>query len=160
MRGMNAERKEMEVQRFDSIEEMFDSIQKGVQQAKARATAEQNAITYGDYWFRFWPEGELAIFGYIMTEDELYSSSAYDDALPEEIAYEKEAAKKNYANGFRFGRAYSVVVDYGELGDTHVSTMTKISKEMFEVAKLYRWDFAKLIHEIVRLTTVVAKSER
>ena len=133
----------MHVESFDNLDDMFARIQEGVEQAKSRATDEQNAITYGDYWVRLWKD--LFIFGYIMTEDELYSGSAYDNASEEEIAYEKEQAKRTYADGFRFGQAYSIVVPDGELGDTHVSTMQRITKNQFEAAKLCDWEFDWLL---------------
>src|SRR3972149_11024177 len=89
---------------FDSAEEMFAFLEKGVEQAKSRATPEQNTITYGDYWFRYWPEGDLYIFGYIIPSDELYSGPAYADATADEIEWERTAEKGNYENGFRFGK--------------------------------------------------------
>lgn len=132
---------------FDSTEEMFAYITEGVKQAKSRATDEQNAITYGDYWMRYWPEGDLYIFGYIIPPDELYASSAYEGVSKKEIEWEKQAAEENYQNGFRFGRAYSVVEPDGELGDTHVSDMSKITKEEFEFAKSYHWQAEMFLDE-------------
>lgn len=132
----------MEFRTFGSAEEMFKAIQRGVEQAKARATPEQNAITKGDYWWRYVATMDLHIFGYIMTDDELYSGSAYRGISEREIQWEKEAAKDSYDNGFRFGRAYSVVVPEGELGETHVADMVKISKAQFDYAKQHDWSLS------------------
>lgn len=130
----------MEFREFADLEEMFNAMERGTQAAIAAASPEQNAITYGDYFIRPYLEYDLLIFGYIMTEEELYSSSAYEGVEQAEIDYEKSSAKRNYDRGYRFGRAYSVAVVDGELGDTHVSTMIPITKENFEAAKAVNWD--------------------
>lgn len=131
----------MPVYSFDNLDDLFAAISKGTEDAKSRATPEQNAITYGDYWMRNWDSGYeiIQIFGYIMTRPEIYNSPAYDDVPIEEIEWEMKSAEENYNNGYRFGRAYSIVEPKGELGDTHVSEMTKITKEQFELAKENNW---------------------
>lgn len=132
----------MVVQSFDNFEDMMKAVNRGVERAKASATPRQNAITFGDYWMAPRPDWDLVIFGYVMTEDELYSSSAYNGVDPEEIEYEKAAMAASYADGFRFGRAYSVACPEGELGDSHVCTMIQITKEQFERAKDNGWDLS------------------
>jgi hypothetical protein len=129
----------MTVEFFDSDEEMFARIEEGVLAAKARATPRQNAITYGDYWMRIWPEGQLLIFGYVTPMDELDAEERRLGATEEEIEEEHETLKYSYNNGFRFGRAYSAWEQEGELGDTHVSTMIPITKEEFEQAREAKW---------------------
>ena len=47
--------------------------------------------------------------------------------------------KEYYDNGFRFGRAYSVVEPEGELGDTHVCDMVPITEEEFNQSKGLHW---------------------
>ena len=125
------------IQFFDNTDDMFDAISRGVESAKARATEKQNAITYGDYWMRMW-EGFL-IFGYIQTREELDAEERRLGASEEELESEHEAMDYSYSNGFRFGRAYSIIESEGELGDTHVSDMIPITKEEFEQAKECFW---------------------
>jgi hypothetical protein len=132
----------MPVYSFDNLDDMFAAISSGTEEAKNRATPEQNAITYGDYWMREWDSGYeiIQIFGYIMTRPEIYDSPAYNDVPIDEMEWEMRSAEDNYNNGYRFGRAYSVIVPEGELGDTHVSEMTKIAKVIFDAAKENGWE--------------------
>jgi hypothetical protein len=128
---------QMTVQSFNSDEEMWNAIRKGILTAKERATPEQNAITYGDYWMRVWED--FLIFGTISHPDDLDAAERLLGASEEEIKAERKMLAESYENGFRFGKAYSVIVPEGELGDTHVSEMTKITKEEFEEAKALGW---------------------
>ena len=116
---------------------MFESIHKGVEAAKNRATPKQNAITYGDYWMRSWED--FLIFGYIYTREEMDSEERRLGASEEEIEWEHQTYDDSYNNGFRFGRAYSVIEPEGELGDTHVCDMIPITKEEFEQSKDLHW---------------------
>lgn len=122
---------------YDSPEEMFEAIGRGVEAAKKRATAKQNAITYGDYWMRAFED--ILIFGHIYSEEELWTAEAELGASEEEIKEEKEMMAGNYENGFRFGRAYSLICPEGELGDTHVSDMIPITQQEFEDAEDLYW---------------------
>lgn len=132
----------MNVQFFENTQDMFDAIQRGVEQAQARTTPKQAAITYGDYWMRFWDTGYgevLLIFGYITPFEEMMQTERDLGADDEELAYERDMMKANYERGFRFGRAFSVVEPDGELGETHVSAMIPITKEEFDEARAVRW---------------------
>jgi len=122
---------------FDDVDEMFEAIGKGVDAAKARATPRQNAITYGDYWMRAFED--FLIFGRITPEAELWATEAELGASEEELEWEMASMKANYDNGFRFGRAYSVVEPEGELGDTHVCDMVPITEEEFNQSKGLHW---------------------
>lgn len=133
----------MTVEFFDNTDDMFAAISRGVEQAKARATPAQNAITYGDYWMRAWED--ILIFGYIYTREEMDAAEVKLGATQEELEYEHQVYDRSYADGFRFGRAYSVIEPDGELGDTHVSDMVKITKEEFESAKSLNWDFEQVV---------------
>ena len=46
--------------------------------------------------------------------------------------------------GYRFGRAYSVIVPDGEFGSTHVSEMVPLRKEEFEDARKAGWSWSAL----------------
>jgi hypothetical protein len=124
---------------FDDVDEMFEAIGKGVDAAKARATPKQNAITYGDYWVRVWED--ILIAGHITPQEELWATEAELGASEEELEWEMASMKANYDNGFRFGRAYSVIEPNGELGDTHVSEMVPITEEEFKQLKGLHWIF-------------------
>jgi hypothetical protein len=133
----------MNVQFFDNLDDMFDALDRGIEQAQLRATPEQTAITYGDYWMRAWED--ILIFGYIYTKEEFRAAEVELGASEEELEWERKVYDNSYNNGFRFGRAYSVLEPNGELGDTHVSDMTKITKEEFESARSLGWDFEKIV---------------
>jgi hypothetical protein len=127
----------MTIEFFDSHEEMLDRIAQGVEAAKSRATPRQNAITYGDYWMRAWDD--IMIFGYIYTKEEMDAIEIKLGASQEELEYEHRVYDRSYRDGFRFGKAYSVIEPNGELGDTHVCDMIKITKEEFYAAKALNW---------------------
>jgi hypothetical protein len=126
-----------QVQTFDDVDEMFAAISRGVEAAKKRATAKQNAISYGDYWLRAYDD--ILIFGHITPEDELWAAELELGASEEEIEAERAMMAASYDDGFRFGRAYSIICPEGELGDTHVCDMIPITKEEFEESKDLYW---------------------
>ena len=127
----------MSVQFFDDTDEMFAAINRGVEAAKKRATAKQNAISYGDYWLRAYED--ILIFGHITPEKDLWAAEVELGASEEEIEGERAMMAASYADGFRFGRAYSIVCPEGELGDTHVCDMIPITEEEFEESKDLHW---------------------
>ena len=140
----------MTFQSFNTTEEMFAAIQRGVEQAQARTTPRQSEITYGDHWMRLWDSGygeAILIFGEIYTRKRLMDEERELGAEEDEIREEMLMMDGSYARGFRFGRAYSVVEPDGELGDTHVSDMVPISQEEFDEARGLRW----IPDEIVKL---------
>jgi hypothetical protein len=145
----------MPVEFFDSADDMFAAIARGVEQAKQRATPEQNAITYGDYWMRAWED--FLIFGYIDHPEALRASTLELGASEDEIEYEERVLKESYDNGFRFGKAYSVIEPDGELGDTHVSDMIKITKGQFEAAKALNWSWAEIADFNHRINKALAR---
>jgi len=133
----------MTIQFFDNTDDMFTAIRRGVEAAKARATPRQNAITYGDYWLRV--VDDFVICGRITPQEELWATEAELGASAEEIESEKEMQEASYADGFRFGRAYSIVCPEGELGDTHVSDMVPITEEEFNQSKGLNWIPEKIV---------------
>jgi hypothetical protein len=141
---------------FDNFEEMQKRMEEQLERAKSWIRPRQAAITYGDYWMRVWDAygDRILICGYIHTLDEVESEERRimeeDDESREEIeaemAYERQVMSNSYANGFRFGRAYSVIEPSGELGDTHVSQMIPITKEEFEECKSLNWVFEEVMY--------------
>jgi hypothetical protein len=127
----------MTVQSFDNAEDMFAAINRGVEAAKRRATPRQWAISYGDYWLRTF-EGFI-IAGRITPEAELWGAEEELGASGEELEEERRMMEDSYADGFRFGKAWSIACPEGELGDTHISDMIPITKEEFEQLKDLDW---------------------
>lgn len=135
----------MTFESFDNIEDAFAAMAAQEDAANRRTTPEQKAIGYGDYFIRDYETmfgfGEsLTIYGYIMTRDEFIESERDAGSPEDELAWTLERMDSSYERGYRFGWCYSEVEPDGELGSTHVSTMTrKISKEEFEAAKERGW---------------------
>ena len=136
---------ESRIQMYDNVEDMFAAIDKGVQRAKSMILPRQARITYGDYWMRIWED--ILIFGRIDTVAELDEEERRLGASEEELTYEHKMMQGSYNNGFRFGRAYSIIEPRGELGDTHVATMVPITKEEFESARDLNWIPEKIIQQ-------------
>lgn len=139
---------------FDSFEEMQKHISASVERAKANIQPRQAKITYGDYWMRIWED--VLIFGHISTLKELEAEERRLGADDAEIAWERKVLENSYADGFRYGRAYSVIEPRGELGDTHVSVMYPITKEEFEQARAANWS----PYEIVNFPWFMEVAER
>jgi hypothetical protein len=131
------------VEGFDSMEEMWARMRTAEEQANARATPEQLAIDYGDYWISAFDD--FLIFGRVMTLDELDAESRRLSNDKDEIKSEHDMIVSAHARGYRFGWAYSIVEERGELGSTHISRMLSITAEMFEAAKGHGWDVRELL---------------
>lgn len=125
------------MERFNSLEQMFDRIHSRAKAAYAAASDEQRSITWGDNYVMFYDE--FPIFGHIFTKEENRQSCLAAGGTEAEADYEQENLERTFGEGYRFGRAYSVAVTDGELGSNHISGMHKISPEQFEAAKSYNW---------------------
>ena len=137
------------IQSFDNFEDMQKTLSDQIEKAKSWILPPQEQITYGDYWMRIWDDGygsKFLICGYIHTLEELDETERRLGASEEEIAEEHETMQYSYNNGFRFGKAYSVIESRGELGDTHVSQMVPITKQEFEDAKLLDWELSSTVN--------------
>jgi len=145
---------EHRIQAFDNLDDMFAAINRGIDRANSMVLPRQSLIKQGDYWMRMWED--VIIFGRISTTEELDAEERRLGASEEEIEWEHETMENSYSNGFRFGRAYSVIESEGELGDTHISTMVPITKEEFEDAKRLNWD----VDEVIRSDWFLGAVER
>lgn len=133
----------MSFEAFESFEAMFDSMKRDEDAANERATQEQRDIGYGDYFIRTRRSfgDELTIYGHIMTRDEFITSERDAGSPEDELSWTLEGMDSSYTRGYRFGWCYSEVEPDGELGSTHVSTMTrKITKEEFDAARERNWE--------------------
>lgn len=131
---------------YDDFDEMFADMRRAEEVAIANILPFQREIVYGSYWMRYWPQGDLLIFGYVYTLEENWDSCINAGGDKEECAYERDHELDSYSRGYRFGRAYSVVEPTGELGSTHISEMIPITKEQFEEAKALNWSADDIAH--------------
>lgn len=125
---------------FDDFDSMMEALQQQKERAKSWIKPRQARITYGDYWMSPRDDYGLLIFGRITPRDELDATERRLGASEDEIAYQHEVMDASYADGYRFGDAYSIACPEGELGDTHVSQMAPITEEEFNQARDLKWD--------------------
>jgi len=92
----------------------------------------------GDYFRRHWYG--IAIYGYAMTLEEIEGVERQHGAGGEELAFTLRTLERQMAQGFVWGKAYSVACPDGEYGLTPVRAATKISKEEFENAQSAHWE--------------------
>jgi hypothetical protein len=111
---------------FDSLEDMFADIAARVEAGKKAAEnhpIKVKDLRHGDYFAYQHPVHNILIFGEVIEKTE----------YPEDDGSIATAR----ANGFVYGRCYSVLCPEGELGDTHVTYIThKIDKAVFERARV------------------------
>lgn len=129
---------------YDSIEEMFAALGEAEDRANENVTEAQKSIGYGDYWVKTAHVGGgeyLTIYGYNWTRDEIVQGEigAGSDVEAGELDYTMKVLDDSHSRGYRFGTAFSHWEPDGEVGDTHISTMTKITKEQFELARDLKW---------------------
>jgi hypothetical protein len=111
----------LEVQSFNSWDEMMSAINEARIVADGRVKDWQSAIKPGDHFIQSTEYG-FYIFGEVLESDDDYYRS--DEG-------------KNY----RFCRCYSVAVPDSECGDVHVSVIGAIiSKEVFEKFREMNWN--------------------
>jgi len=99
----------------DSFEDMTKQINESVDAADAQITPAQEAIGVGDHY-----RMRSIMFGHVLF---IYG-----------LVKEKTRMK-----GMRFVEAFSEGCIEGELGDAHVSNMTKITVAEFEAARANGW---------------------
>jgi hypothetical protein len=100
----------MNITFYESTEEMLDNLTDAMESADENTKEWQKAIKKGDYY---------------MQETE-YGFNIYGEVL-------KNAYRQKNLRNYRFVKAYSVACSDGEIGDIHVSVITRvISKEEFE----------------------------
>lgn len=129
----------MDVQFFDSMEDMQDAIALGREQADARSTEQQKACKIGDHYYRYEPDWDLHVYAEILDPVESDRQAGGDE---EELERLKRLYASPHMQGFRFARCFSVICPDGELGDIHVSTITEfISNDEFKYAKKCEWRF-------------------
>jgi len=138
---------------FNSIEDAYDFMRRGDEFGNRNLHPAQQAITWGDYWVRFYDvANRLIIFGYGYTYDEFVAAESEGmDAITdpeermereEELRYSIASVRDSHERGYMFGWAWSK--GERDLGSTHRFNMWPISKELFEAAKAVDWDVDRL----------------
>lgn len=136
----------MTFREFESLEAMFEAMRVGTDLANDSLAPEQQAITWGDYWVRFYDiPDRMLIFGHIFSYDDFVAGERkhYPKTMNAEERSEFEYTianrRENHDRGYLFGWAYSYPFPDGDLGDTHRANMWPISKELYEHAKEKEW---------------------
>lgn len=122
---------------FNDMDELFKMLGENRAAADSRIEPWQR-IEPGTFFVSANPEVEILIFGEVLDPVAELIRGAEDPDCPE-IRMEAADIKRTYADpdmaGYRFTRCFSVACPTGEMGDTHLSTISAvISKEVFEAA--------------------------
>ena len=131
------------IRTFDNIEEALEAMRTATDQANSTLHPIQRAVTYGDYWVRFFDlENRILIWGFIepmesVLADEAALAEDGDDGPSQQEV--REHVQGNHDRGYMYGKAYSVIEPEGEWGDTHRAHMWPISEELFMAAKGVDW---------------------
>jgi hypothetical protein len=144
----------MDVQGFNSMDEMFAAMNAAELAANERLTAGQvrlrDAVTETGYWAQAIPEHDLVIYGETPPTAETQKGAGFD-------------VNANRKRGYLTGTAYSAAVgENGESGDTHVSQVIPIPRTTFLVAKSLDWPTFSQLHEYDNRTlgALLAAAER
>jgi len=117
----------MEIQSFDSYEEMFETIHQARKAADARVKPWQAAIKLGDHFVRV-----DALGGDLLT--------IYGEVIESPYPEDREVFAQPHMKHYRLTRCFSLACPEGEIGDVHVSTINKLmDKETFELARITGW---------------------
>lgn len=128
----------MTFQSFDSMEDMYEAMRIAEETANGLVTDEQRQIGWGDCWLSI--AHDIVIWGRIWTMEELLASEKKAGATKADLRSMEIHETEMFARGYRFGKAYSIVVAEGELGSTHISTMVPIHEKAFDIAQDCHWD--------------------
>lgn len=139
----------MSIKSFDSIDELFDEMEKSRIKADASVHPFQAAIKKGDFFMRYFPDASIVIFGEVLDpfswyDEEIAQAKTAEERaeLEYELAHEKQM--RSALKHMRFTRAFSTMCVEGEMGDTHVATMIPIPRAVFETAKRLEWQTSNI----------------
>lgn len=119
---------------YNTIDEMFKDLVEAREEADARVQPWQVEIKPGDLYMENTEYG-FQIFGKILKSE------------GEGSKFYQEPHMKNY----RLVKAFSVACPEGEMGDVHVSSITrKLSQWEFELAKDFKWNIRLPRHSTSR----------
>jgi hypothetical protein len=121
---------------------MYDFMHANEEAANKTLAPEQKAVTYGDYWCRFYQlRDRIVIFGQVTPLsywDEKITNAA-DNEEQQEWQWEKEQIEGSHERGYVFGWAWSVLEPEGEPGSTHQANLWPITPALFEAARDAEW---------------------
>ena len=110
----------MDIQSFDTAEEMFEAEARAQKRANDNTDDWQKSLHKGDYFVKDSGLG-FPIFGRVLQE-----------------------YKRKGMENYRFCECYSVACPYGEKGDVHVSTIgQKMDRVVFEAFKNKGWSLER-----------------
>ena len=142
-------RPEVNVVSFTSMDEMLAEQERKEREFEEQIFPKQREITYGTYFFRV--SGNVPIFTYVYTLEELRKLEEDAGAEEDELEYFMERIQSVHARGYRTGIHYSQIEPEGEQGDAHIVSCWPISELDFQRAKSNGWmttpDMAVRIHE-------------
>jgi len=150
---------EPEFRSFDSIEDAFEFMRKGEDYGNRNLHPKQAAITWGDYWVRFYDVADrMIIFGRVETEAEVEKSESegidemtdiHERAVArDEVMETMRTIRDSHERGLMWGWAYSKY-DH-DLGSTHRFDMWPITEGLYNAAREAQWDVDAIIDPVHR----------
>ena len=126
--------------RFNSHEEMQAYLIQAKADAEQALDPAQRAITFGDYWVRFYDLARgIVEFGQVATLQEVADNAIDYGATAAEAAEEVDDAEARMKAGYLTGRAYSLLNVDGEWGHTHKAHVWPIEESLFNAASETNW---------------------
>ena len=117
----------MEIQFFDSTEEMLDAIREARQVADGRVLPWQDRIKPGDLFAR------VEMFGAELL-------TIYGEIIESPYEQDREIFAQPHMKHYRLSKCFSVACPEGEMGEVHVASIQiLIDRETFELARLAGW---------------------
>ena len=130
-------------QAFDSLDEMYEFMHANEEAANQTLAPEQRAVTYDDYWVRFYDiANRVVIFGHVtpLTYWDEAIANAKGDEDRAEWEFEKNQIEDSHGRGYMYGWCWSTIEPDGEPGSTHQANLWPVSRELFEAAREVHWD--------------------
>lgn len=137
---------------FNSLEEMFDEIEKQRKLADSRVTPEQKAYRPGQIVISDSGMG-FPIFHEILDVEKIARDEIFKYSDEESAIHTLDIYRQPHMKNFCPAKSYSIFCQDGELGDIHRSQIIgKIPKYIFTFIKSRRFDLSFLdkinLHEI------------
>jgi len=122
------------------MEDFFELERRAREAADQKVQPRQAALKVGDFFVR--QAHGLTVYSEVLDAAALILDGRAVEDLTEEEREEYEGVRDSYKEmeNYRFTRSYSRVCPKGELGDVHVSTVSRvISREEFRAAQKNEW---------------------
>jgi hypothetical protein len=125
---------------FSSLEDVLAWMQLNEEFVNAvTVTDKQREIQPGDHVVRPYDVNgvPMLIVAKTMTLNEFVLAEQQHGASEAELVHEKAQFKDLQERGYRYGRWFSVICQEGEFGDTHISSLLKISAAQYKLFMHY-----------------------